>query len=68
VDEKAAVKIRFGAPIHPGAAIQDPPTEELRALHERMMTEISQLSGKRWQPGARRQQKGPSHEGNCEQD
>jgi 1-acyl-sn-glycerol-3-phosphate acyltransferase len=68
VEEKAAVKIRFGAPMHPGAAIKNPSNQEVRAWHERMMREISQLSGKRWQPGLRRQQKGPSHEDNCDQD
>jgi 1-acyl-sn-glycerol-3-phosphate acyltransferase len=50
------LEVRFGAPLRPSprAAADGPAREvataEVRAWHARMMTEISRLSGKAWEP------------------
>lgn len=54
IQESSPVQIRFAPPILPVARVENPTLQQIKSLHEEIMTEISRLCGKSWQRRSQR--------------
>lgn len=54
IQDRAPMELFIGEPLRPPDPAPDPPRSQLRAWHERIMRDISRLSGKEWSTGATR--------------
>jgi len=52
IPDGAPMSLWVGDPIHPLDSVEGPETDPVAALHERIMTALTRLSGKSWSPDA----------------